>query len=272
MYGEAVRRSQRLFDTQFFPILLAGQQINSPAARNEASDRISALEYDMQDCLKELIRSVLDGALTLALSKGETVATDNLFAQLKNFPREASRVFSSSSRSAVSLSFSVYHPLGKVTTHADIDVSKSPNRSLSPSSLLSPLPLSAPPSPRGSILSELSDAPSDHIYYHSDDKPRTSSSSLALNDLCEEIRDNFSSDARTIPSIEWRKEGGLLNHEYLLIRVCTPGRKDVWMRLERAAKRNFAALRKLNPMSVSSRFAPDDSVCLPHHSDILPIL
>jgi hypothetical protein len=113
-------------------------------------------------------------------------------------------------------------------------------------------------------LSELGDAPVDHFYDYSGERNRESSSSLSLDKLLEEIRDNLASDARTIPSIIWRKEGGILHHEFLLVQVCTPGRKDVWLRLERAAKRNFAALRKLNPTSISSRFGPDDTVSVPY--------
>ena len=86
---------------------------------------------------------------------------------------------------------------------------------------------------------------------------------MSLGELLDEIRGNSISDARTIPRIIWRKEGGMLNHEFLLVQVCNPGRKDVWLRLERAAKRNFAALLTLtlDPTSISrSRLAPDDSV------------
>ena len=85
-----------------------------------------------------------------------------------------------------------------------------------------------------------------------------------MDKLLEEIHNNSASDARTISNIIWHKEGGLLNHEFLLVQVCTPGRKDVWLRLERAAKRNFAVLRKLNPTSFSSRFGPNDTVGVPN--------
>lgn len=119
-------------------------------------------------------------------------------------------------------------------------------------------------------MSELSDSPVDHFYDYSGERNRESSSSLSLDKLLEEIGENSASDARTIPNIIWRKEGGILHHEFLLVQICTPGRKDVWLRLERAAKRNFAALRKLNPTSVSSRFGPDDTVGI-LHIDILVV-
>ena len=55
----------------------------------------------------------------------------------------------------------------------------------------------------------------------------------------------------------------MLNHEFLLVQVRNPGRKDVWLRLERAAKRNFTALLTLtlDPTSISrSRLVPSDTV------------
>jgi len=113
-------------------------------------------------------------------------------------------------------------------------------------------------------LSELSDAPIDHFYEYSGEKNRESFANLPVDKLLEEIRNNSASDARTISSIIWYKEGGFLRHEFLLVQVCTPGRKDVFLRLERAPKRNFAALRKLNLASVSSRFGPDDTVGVPN--------
>jgi len=110
-------------------------------------------------------------------------------------------------------------------------------------------------------VTELSDAPIDHFYEYSGEKNREGFVNLPVDKLLEEIRDNSASDARTISNIIWRKEGGLLKQEFLLVQVCTPGRKDVWLRLERAAKRNFAVLRNLNPIG---RFDPDDTVGVPN--------
>lgn len=49
-------------------------------------------------------------------------------------------------------------------------------------------------------------------------------------------------------------------HEYLLIEITALGRNPVWLRIERAAKRNLMEGKNLNIRSISSRFAADDQV------------
>jgi hypothetical protein len=112
-------------------------------------------------------------------------------------------------------------------------------------------------------LSELSDAPIDHFYEYSRERNSDGFANLTMDELLEEIGKNSASGARKISNIIWRKAGGLLTHEFLLVQVCTPGRKDVWLRLERAAKHNFAVPANLRPGSLVSRFYPDDRVSVP---------
>jgi hypothetical protein len=109
-------------------------------------------------------------------------------------------------------------------------------------------------------LSELSDAPIDHFYEYSRERNSDGFANLTMDELLEEIGKNSASGARKISNIIWRKAGGLLTHEFLLVQVCTPGRKDVWLRLERAAKHKFGFLRQLNPARFVGPFYPDDRV------------
>jgi hypothetical protein len=101
-HSETCRKAEKLLDLHVFKHLLAGQQADSPAAKAEASEKIFALEYDVGVVVKELVRATLDGVLALSLGRGLVEATDKLFAQLKVFPKEHPRTFSSSSRSRVS--------------------------------------------------------------------------------------------------------------------------------------------------------------------------
>lgn len=101
-HSETCRKAEKLLDTHVFKHLLSGQQAESPAAKTEASEKLFALEYDVKVVVKELIRATLDGVLALSLGRGLVEVTDKLFAQLKAFPRELPRTFSTSSRSRVS--------------------------------------------------------------------------------------------------------------------------------------------------------------------------
>lgn len=51
-------------------------------------------------------------------------------------------------------------------------------------------------------------------------------------------------------------------HEYLLIEITTAGRMPVWLRVERAAKKNLMKGKNFNFKSVSSHFAADDQVMM----------
>ena len=84
-----------------FKHLSGAQQSESPAAKEEAREKIFALKYDIDVVVKELVKATLDGVLTLALNKGVAEAADKLFSQLKAFPRELPRTFTTPSRSRV---------------------------------------------------------------------------------------------------------------------------------------------------------------------------
>lgn len=109
-------------------------------------------------------------------------------------------------------------------------------------------------------MSQLGDIVPDHFFQHSGDASTEVSTNLNIGAFCDEIKTNHGeSKSRTISLIEWHKEPGMLHHEYLLVRVRVPGRKEVWIRLERAAKRN-ARKNLLAPTSVISHYPPDDNV------------
>ena len=80
-----------------FEHLSAAQQADSSAAKEEAREKIFALEYDIGVIIKELVKATLDGVLTLALNKGVAEAADKLFSQLRELPR----TFTTPSRSRV---------------------------------------------------------------------------------------------------------------------------------------------------------------------------
>jgi hypothetical protein len=90
-------------DKHVFKYVLAGQQTESQAARDEASEKLSELEYDVGVLVNELVRVTLDGMLTLSLGKGLLEASDTLFLRLKAFPKELPRTFTTSSGSRVCL-------------------------------------------------------------------------------------------------------------------------------------------------------------------------
>ena len=83
---------------QVFKHLSAAQQAESLAAKEEAREKIFALEYDIDVVVKELVNATLGGVLTLALNKGLAEATDDFFGQLKAFPKELPRTFTTRSR------------------------------------------------------------------------------------------------------------------------------------------------------------------------------
>jgi len=84
-----------------FKYVLSGQQTESQVARDEASEKLFALKYDVGVLVNELTRVTLDGVLTLSLGKGLLEASDTLFLRLKAFPKELPRTFTTSSRSRV---------------------------------------------------------------------------------------------------------------------------------------------------------------------------
>lgn len=101
-HSETCRKAEKLLDMHVFKYVLAGQQTESQAARDEASEKLFALEHDVRVFVNELVRVTLDGVLTLSLGKGLLEASDTLFLRLKAFPKELPRTsFTTSSRSRV---------------------------------------------------------------------------------------------------------------------------------------------------------------------------
>lgn len=126
-------------------------------------------------------------------------------------------------------------------------------------------------------MSQLSEIVPDQFYNHSGDAPPEVSTNFPIEAFCNEIRTNHGeSKSRTIALVEWYKEG-MIHHEYLIIQVRVPGRKDVWVRLERAAKRSARThLLPVAPASLISHYPPNDNVSrliepTAHWSDTTPI-
>src|ERR1700733_14419289 len=94
-HSETCRRAEKLLDMHVFKYVLSGQQTESKAAKDEASEKLFALEYNVGVLVHELTRVALHGVLTLSLGKGLLEASDTLFRRLRAFlkglPRTSSR-------------------------------------------------------------------------------------------------------------------------------------------------------------------------------------
>jgi len=69
---------------------------------------------------------------------------------------------------------------------------------------------------------------------------------ISIADLCDHIRSNPSSAAASMHSVIWYKELHGVQHEFLLLEVRGENKSTpVWLRLERAAKRDYQTSRTL---------------------------
>lgn len=112
----------------------------------------------------------------------------------------------------------------------------------------------------------------DYVSFYSLENPAAGAARLSLEEFCAEVYRNSAcppllalaendsgSTSAVVTTLLWHKETTGVRHEFLLAQVCQLGRNDVWLRLERGAKRNGSVLRKAQLASSMSRPA-DDSV------------
>jgi len=91
---------------------------------------------------------------------------------------------------------------------------------------------------------------------------------VSIADLCNHIKANPSSSAAHMGDLIWYKELEGVQHEFLVIEVQDGKGGVLWVRLERAAKRNYSKGRSLlerlwmRSRSISSVFPANDSAII----------
>jgi hypothetical protein len=105
----------------------------------------------------------------------------------------------------------------------------------------------------------------DYVSFYSVDNPSAGAARLSLEEFCADVyrgtgaTGNLNDSVALVATLLWHKETTGVRHEFLLAQVCQLGRNDVWLRLERGARRNGSALRRMQLASSVSCLA-DDSV------------
>ena len=100
------------------------------------------------------------------------------------------------------------------------------------------------------------------------ENPSAGAARLSLEEFCAEVHRNMCSpgdsnnSVAVVTTLLWHKEMTGVRHEFLLAQVCQLGRNDVWLRLERGAKRNGSALRRVQ-LASSVSCPADDTVSAP---------
>lgn len=105
----------------------------------------------------------------------------------------------------------------------------------------------------------------DYVSFYSVDNPSAGAARLSLEEFCADVYrstgaiENPNDSVAVVATLFWHKEPTGVRHEFLLAQVCQLGRNDVWLRLERGAKRNGSALRRMQ-LASSVSCPADDSV------------